>query len=144
MAKEAKAKHSSGKTEYLSEYIARIEKALEKVKHKHVILSTDLPNYELGQKIPRVPILWPLYEHSMFYITTLKAGTRVKTHQHAENVFRYVIDGEISITVKRKTYTVTKGMWVAVRANTNYSLETRTNPKDTKVCSAYQYQCKNL
>ena len=144
MAKKAKPERSSHKEELLSTYIARIEKALKKVEHKHVILSTDLPHCVIGRKTPRVPILWPLYEHSMFYITTLKAGTRVRTHQHAENVFRYVIDGEIDITVKRKTYTVKKGMWAAVRAITNYSLATRTNPKDTKILSAYQYQCKNL
>ena len=145
MAKEPKAERSSHKEELLSTYIARIEKALKKVQHKHVILSTDLPNYVLGRgKTKRVPILWPLYEHSMFYITTLKAGTRVRTHQHAENVFCYVIDGEIDITVRKKTYSVKKGMWVAVRANTNYSLATRTNPKDTKIAAAYQYQCKNL
>jgi glyoxylate utilization-related uncharacterized protein len=132
------------KEELLSTYIARIEKALKKVAHKHVILSTDLPTYVLGRKIPKVPILWPLYEHMMFYITTIKAGTRVRTHQHAENVFRYVIDGEIEIAVKRKTYRVTKGMWVAVRAHTNYSLTTRGNSKGGSVCSAYQYQCKNL
>ena len=132
------------KEELLSTYIARIEKALKKVAHKHVILSTDLPTYVIGRKTPRVPILWPLYEHSMFYITTLKDGTRVRTHQHAENVFRYVIHGEIDIIVKSKTYTVKKGMWVAVRAHTNYSLTTRSNPSGAKVCSAYQYQCKNL
>jgi quercetin dioxygenase-like cupin family protein len=133
------------KEELLSTYIARIEKALKKVKHKHVILSTDVRARPIGRgNVKRLPILWPLYEHSMFYITTLKAGTRVRRHQHAENVFRYVIDGEIDITVKKKTYTVKKGMWVAVRAHTNYSLATRTNPKDTKIYSAYQYQCKNL
>ena len=114
MAKEPKAERSSHKEELLSTYIARIEKALKKVQHRHVILSTDLPNYVLGRgKTKRVPILWPLYEHSMFYITTLKAGTRVRTHQHAENVFRYVIDGEIDITVRKKTYSVKKGMWAS-------------------------------
>jgi len=80
----------------------------------------------------------------MFYITTLKAGTRVRAHQHAENVFRYVIDGAIDITVRKKTYTVTKGMSVAVRANTNYSLATRTNPKPVTLLSAYQSTCKLL
>jgi len=133
------------KEELLSTYIARIEKALKRVQHKHVILSTDLPEHPLGRgRIKRLPILWPLYEHRMFYITTLKAGTRVRAHQHAENVFRYVIDGAIDITVRKKTYTVTKGMSVAVRANTNYSLATRTNPKPVTLLSAYQSTCKLL
>jgi mannose-6-phosphate isomerase-like protein (cupin superfamily) len=130
MAKEEKAKRSSNEVELLSAYIARIEKALKKVEQKHVILSSDLP------------ILWPLYEHRMFYITTLAAGTRVKTHQHAENVFRYVIEGAIDVTVKEKTYTVKAGMWIAIRANTSYSLTTRSNPTSAKLFSAYQYQCK--
>jgi quercetin dioxygenase-like cupin family protein len=143
MAKEEKAERSSNKIELLSTYIARIEKALKKVEHKHVILSTDLSEEPLGHgNIKRLPILWPLYEHSMFYITTLKAGTRVQTHQHAENVFRYVIDGAIDVTVKEKTYRVKKGMWIAVRANTNYSLATRSNPTSATLLSAYQYQCK--
>jgi quercetin dioxygenase-like cupin family protein len=132
------------KDELLSTYIAHIEKALKKVEHQHVILSTDLPEERVGRRKNKVRILWPLYEHNMFYITTLKPGTRVRTHQHAENVFRYVIDGEIDITVKGKTYTVKKGMWVAVRAHTNYSLTTRSNPTSAKICSAYQYTCKNL
>jgi uncharacterized cupin superfamily protein len=91
------------KEELLSTYIARIEKALKRV----------------------------------------KPGFRVRTHQHAENVFRYVIDGEIDITVGRRTYAVTKGMWVAVRAHTNYSLATGSNP-GAKIFAAYQYTCKNL
>lgn len=130
--------------ELLSTYIAHIERALKKVEDKDVILSTDLPEERFGRRKNKLRILWPLYEHSMFYITTLKNGTRVRTHQHDENVFRYVIHGEIDIIVKSKTYTVKKGMWVAVRAHTNYSLVARTNPKDTKIFSAYQYQCKNL
>lgn len=132
------------KEELLSTYIARIEKALKGFEHKHVILSTELPKYVIGRKVKRVPILWPLFEHNMFYITTIRAGTRVRTHQHAENVFRYVIEGEIDITVGRRTYTVKKGMWVAVRAHTNYSLRTRSNPTHAKVFTAYQYTCKNL
>ena len=131
------------KEELLSTYIARIEKALRRVKHKHVILSTDLPEVPIGRRKNKLPILWPLFEHNMFYITTLKPGFRVRTHRHAENVFRYVIDGEIDITVGRRTYAVTKGMWVAVRAHTNYSLAAGSNP-GAKIFAAYQYTCKNL
>lgn len=132
------------KEELLSTYIARIEKALKKVKHKHVILSTDVHATPIGRRRNKWPILWPLFEHNMFYITTLRAGTHVRTHQHDENVFRYVIEGEIDITVGRKTYRVKKGMWVAVRAHTNYSLRTRSNPIHAKIFAAYQYTCKNL
>ena len=132
------------KDELLSTYIARIEKALKRTKHKHVILSTDVRARPIGHRRNKLPILWPLYEHSMFYITTLKPGTHVQTHQHDENVFRYVIEGEIDLIVKRKTYTVKKGMWVAVRAHTNYSLRTRSNPTQAKIFAAYQYTCKNL
>jgi len=129
--------------ELLSTYIAHIEKALKKVEHQQVILSTDLPEERFGRRRNKLRILWPLYEHSMFYITTLKDGTRVRSHQHDENVFRYVIHGEIDIIVKSKTYTVKKGMWVAVRAHTKYSLVARSNPH-VKLFSAYQYTCKNL
>ena len=131
------------KDELLSTYIAHIEKALKKVEHKHVILSTDVPEERIGRRRNKVRILWPLYEHSMFYITTLKDGTRVRPHQHDENVFRYVIHGEIDIIVGRTKYTVKKGIWVAVRARTNYSLVARSNPH-CKLFVAYQYMCKNL
>lgn len=139
----AKENRRSNEVELLSKYIARIEKALEKVKHKRVILSTDLPQHRLGHgDVRRLPILWPLYEHSMFYITTLAVGTRVPRHRHNENVFRYVIEGSIEVDAGERAYYVSKGMWIVVRANTSYSLKTASNPHGAIILSAYQNQCK--
>ena len=130
--------------EYLSEYIERIEDALEGLENQPVIRSSDVPVVWLGSgPVKRMPILWRLYEHTMFYITTIEAGTDVETHCHPENVFRYVIDGAIDIVVDGRSYSVSQGMWIVVRANTNYSLVTRSNPH-VKVFSAYQYTCKIL
>jgi quercetin dioxygenase-like cupin family protein len=142
MAEEETSNQTDPETEYLSKYIARIEDALKGHENQPVILSTDLPNYVLGQgAVTRVPILWRLYEHSMFYITTIEAGTDVGTHCHPENVFRYVIEGAIDIVVEGRSYQVSQGRWILVRANTNYSLVARSNPH-VKVFSAYQYTCK--
>ncbi|PYI77247.1 MAG: hypothetical protein DMF04_06770 [Verrucomicrobia bacterium] len=141
MAKEqSSSTDTESDTEYLSTYIARIEEALERLEEQSVITSNDVPEIWLGSgDVKRRPILWRLYEHTMFYITTLAPGTIVETHQHNENVFRYVIDGAIVVRVEGKPpYRVSQGMWIAVRANTYYSLEAR----GTTLLSAYQYQCK--
>ena len=130
-------------TEYLSDHITRIEKALAQVEDHNVIVSRDLraPRLRRG-RVQRVPILWRLYEHSMFYITTIESGAHVENHAHPENVFRYVIDGSIVITVGTKPYRVSKGEWILVRANTEYSLDNPSNPTAATLLSAYQYQCK--
>src|SRR5215217_2000668 len=113
-------------TEYLSQHIARIEAALKGLEGQRVIRSCDVPEESLGSgDIKRLPILWRLYEHTMFYITTLAPGARVETHQHNETVFRYVIDGSIVLTAENSDYEVSKGMWIVVRANTDYSVATR-------------------
>ena len=145
MAKEQTSNQTDSDTEYLSQYIARIEDALEGLENQPVIRSSDVPEIWLGTgPVKRMPILWRLYEHTMFYITTIEAGTRVETHRHPENVFRYVIDGAIDIVVDGRSYPVSKGMWIAVRANTDYSVITRSNPTAATIASAYQYQCKIL
>jgi len=144
MAKEQTSNQTDSDTEYLSEYIERIEDALEGLENQSVIRSCDVPETVLGTgPVKRMPILWRLYEHTMFYITTIEADTRVETHKHSENVFRYVIDGAIDVVVEGRSYPVSQGMWVLVRANTDYSLVTRSNPH-VKLLSAYQYQCKIL
>ena len=139
----AKEKHSRHDTEYLSDYIIRLETALKHVEKRKVIVSTDVPAPTLGRgKITRVPIQWRLYTHTMFYITTIEAGAHVQKHSHPENVFRYVIAGSIVITVGRKPYYVSEGEWIVVRANTEYSLRNPSNPTSARLLSAYQYQCK--
>ena len=141
---EEETSNQDGNTEYLSKYIKRLEDALEDLEDRPVIRSSDVEEIWLGSgPVKRMPILWRLYEHTMFYITTIEAGTDVETHCHHENVFRYVIEGAIDVLVDGRSYPVSQGMWIVVRANTNYSLVTRSNPH-VKLFSAYQYQCKIL
>src|SRR5438067_1732937 len=102
----------SSDTEYLSTYIRRIEEALENLEDKQVITSRDVPEIWLGSgNVKRLPILWRLYEHTMFYITTIEPGAQVDTHSHPENVFRYVIKGSIALTAGGQRYDISEGMW---------------------------------
>jgi quercetin dioxygenase-like cupin family protein len=112
------------KQEMLSTYIARIEKIWPHIKNKPVVLSTDVPQRPIDGKggIKKVPILWPLYRHHMFYIVTFPTKARFGRHRHDEDVFRYVIEGSLTVTADKKSYQVGQGMWIVVRANTYYSI----------------------
>src|SRR2546423_1661086 len=114
MAKRSKTRrHTSAKEELFSQYVARIETSLLHLKEKRVILSTDIRTRPLGggRGIKKLPIVWPLYQHNMFYIVTIPEGTRVRRHKHDEDVFRYIIEGSLIVTAENKRYEIREGMW---------------------------------
>jgi quercetin dioxygenase-like cupin family protein len=129
--------------EMLSTYIARIEKTKPLIKNKHVVVSTDVPQRPIRGRegIKKVPIVWPLYQHNMFYIVTFPPATRIPKHRHDEDVFRYVIEGSLIVTAENKTYEVDEGMWIVVRANTEYSIAARSNPQACVALVAYTNGC---
>ena len=129
--------------EKLSTYIARIEKIWPRIKNKPVVLSTDVPQRPIDGRggIKKVPIVWPLYQHNMFYIVTFPANTHIPRHRHDEDVFRYVIEGSLIVRAGKKSYEVDEGMWVVVRANTYYSIAARGNPQPAVALVAYTNGC---
>ena len=125
--------------EKLSTYIARIEKVWPHIKNKPVVLSTDVHQRPIeGRKgTKKLPIVWPLYQHLMFYIVTFPPKVSFGRQRHDEDVFRYVIEGSLIVTAGKKSYKVDEGMWIVVRANTYYSIAVR----GTVVLTAYQNAC---
>jgi hypothetical protein len=113
-------------TETFSTYLARIEKVLDQM-DKPIVLSTDVNIPPLwdgkDKKIKKIPIAWPLYEHSMFYLVTVPGNNTIPKHKHGENIFRFVVKGSLVINDDIK---VTEGMWFVIKANTLYKIDTET------------------
>ena len=109
--------------ETFATYLARIEKVLPQMK-KPIVLSTEvkIPTLRDGD-IKKVPIAWPLYRHTMFYIVTVPANKHVPRHSHDEDVFRLILKGSL---VVNRSIEIKEGMWFVVRANTPYEIETKT------------------
>jgi hypothetical protein len=135
--------------ETFPKHASRIEVALATLPYNPVVVSTDVPKLylETPKGITKQLVVWPLYEHKMYYITTVVAGTSVDLHSHEEDMFRLVITGGFSLSVSqgrrhghrdRQTYEITQGMWVVVRANTNYSIAT---PSGYQCLSGYIKVC---
>lgn len=70
----------------LSTYIRRIEEAEEKHPVSEGIITSDdlvIPPLTRGG-IERQQIAWRLYNHQMFYVVKVEAGTHVPMHAHAK------------------------------------------------------------
>lgn len=119
-----------------SDYIRRIEEAEQKADlDAPIITSEDLKvEADVCENITREQIGWRLYRHPMFYIVTVKKGTKVRQHSHEEDVFRYIIRGSLDIHVKESERegsseicrSVSAGQWVVVRAHHSYRIEAGT------------------
>lgn len=112
--------------EKFSTYLDRIERLEEQFASDPIILSTSLKAKELlidgdDERIVKEPILWRLYQHNMFYIVTVPAGTVVKKHKHDEDIFRFIAQGSL---VLNKVHKITAGTWFVIRANTTYEITT--------------------
>ena len=107
--------------ETLSTYIARIEKIQHQME-KPIVLSTKvtMPTLRDGH-IKKVP--WPVYGITMLYTVTVPPRTHVRRHSHNEDIFRYVVRGSLTIN---DSIQVNEGMWVIIKANTSYKIDTET------------------
>jgi Cupin domain len=110
--------------ETFSTYVARIEK-IQAQMGKSIVLSTKvtIPTLKDGG-IKKAP--WPLYGMNMLYTVTVPPGTHVRRHSHDEDIFRYVIRGSLTINDSIK---VNEGMWVIIKANTPYKIDTENGYK---------------
>ena len=112
--------------EKFSTYLDRIERLEDQFASESIILSTNLKAKELlidgdDERIVKEPILWRLYQHNMFYIVTVPAGTVVKKHQHDEDLFRFIAQGSLILNNEHK---IVAGTWFVIRANTPYEITT--------------------
>lgn len=133
--------------ETLSHYIARIEKAEEEKKEvfqQKVITSKDLPiEPKATRNLSRTPILWRVYQHAMFYVDTVKCGTKVARHHHTEDIFRLVTNGSLTLHAgeekEEREHKLAAGDWFLVRAGTPYHIDT---PEGYTVLAGYKMACK--
>jgi hypothetical protein len=75
--------------------------------------------------LTRTPITWPLQELNMFYVLEAPANTNIPTHAHANDVFRYILEGEMVIN----GLVVNAGMWFVVRKGTKYAVTSKAGYK---------------
>jgi hypothetical protein len=91
---------------------------------KGVILSTDF-DVELLEEpsgLSRLPIVWPVNQHNMFYVLEAPPNTDIPTHKHSGAVFRYIISGELYLN----KMLIKAGMWCVVRKETPYTVHSET------------------
>jgi len=119
-----------------AKYLARVEKAQGKMR-KSIVVSTDVKTAPLlAQKgIKRMPIAWPLHKHNMFYVVTVPPNSRIKSHSHDEDVFRYLSKGSL---VLNGSIQIKEGMWFVVKANTSYNITTKSG---YTAVAGYQFEC---
>ena len=108
--------------ETLSNYIARIESVQDQME-KPIVLSSEvtMPTLKDGN-IEKVPIPCLLDGINMFYSVRVPPQTHVPPHSHKEDIFRYIIRGSLTIN---DSIEVEEGMWVLIRANTSYKIDTK-------------------
>ena len=122
--------------ETLSSHIERIERFQKQFKDKDIILSTDFePEIMLDNGIPKTPIVWPLYQYNMFYLTTVTPKTTVDKHSHNEDIFRFVTKGSL---ILNKTIKIDEQSWFIVRKNVPYEVYTETG---YSVIAGYGVSC---
>ncbi|KAB8059912.1 hypothetical protein GCN74_11085 [Janthinobacterium sp. FT14W] len=112
--------------ERLSTYIDRLERLGAKFGSDGVMLSTSITNRELlvdgdDDRITKDPIMYPLFQHNMFYLVTVPEGTVVTPHAHDENIFRLIVKGSLLLN---KKYLIEAGTWFAIKAGSKYEITT--------------------
>ncbi len=112
--------------EPLSKYIRRIEEVEERADlTAGLITSRDLhiPPLTSGP-VRKIPIVWRLYEYSMFYIIRTEAKTLVERHSHNEDVFRLVMEGSLRVSTGEREIEFKSGDWFVIRSGQNYEIST--------------------
>lgn len=123
--------------ETFATFVSRLEDYAEQVDKQDILISKDITVEALqeGNGITKTPLVWPLIDYKMFYITTVPKNTKVERHSHIENVFRLVISGSLSINGKM----VQAGEWFVVKRNTPYEIITETG---YQALSGYGMACQ--
>lgn len=62
------------------------------------------------------------YEVSINFISP---SADIPTHTHEKEVFNYVLDGEIEITINGKTQSYQKSEWVNITGGASHSVKTK-------------------
>jgi quercetin dioxygenase-like cupin family protein len=132
---------SMGFEDTLSQYIKRIEDAEANADPNHgVVTFRDLKIPALTRgRIERRQIGWRLYQHLMYYLIKVEAGTRVEKHSHNEDVFRLVTRGSLILRTNPDEMEFHEGEWFVVREGTDYEIETRTG---YTALAGYKMACK--
>lgn len=78
-----------------------------------------------SKQIKKIPIGWPLANYNMFYTVDVPEDTFIKPHSHDEDIFRLLIDGDLTIN----GVSIEKGEWFVVKAGTTYSIQTKNGYK---------------
>lgn len=109
--------------ETLPDFENRFVDAL-KGSYNSVILSTDFEIEPLKEPsgLSRLPIVWPVNQHNMFYVLEAPPNTDIPTHKHSGAVFRYIISGELYLN----KMLIKAGMWCVVRKGTPYTVYSET------------------
>lgn len=123
--------------ETFATFVARLEKYVPEVDKYEILISRDIEVLPLkeGNGITKTPVIWPLIDYKMFYITSVPPKTKVAMHSHIENVFRLVISGSLKINDKL----VNAGEWFVVRRNVPYEIYTDSG---YQVLSGYGMACQ--
>jgi quercetin dioxygenase-like cupin family protein len=125
----------------LSQYIKRIEDAEAKADlSRGVVTFRDLEIPPLTDgRIERRQIGWRLYQHLMYYLIKVEAGTRVEKHFHNEDIFRLVTSGSLILRTNPDEMEFHEGQWFVVREGTAYEIETCTG---YTALAGYKMACK--
>ena len=123
--------------ETFANYVARLETFAPELDKDDIIISSNITVQPLneGNGITKMPVVWPLIDYKMFYLTTVPEKTKVGRHSHIESVFRLVISGSLEVNGK----SVKAGEWFVVKKNTPYEIYTDTG---YQVLSGYGMACQ--
>ena len=113
--------------EKLSTYLDRIERLEGQFFDKSIVISSTVRTKEIlidgdDERISKEPILWRLYQHNMFYIVNVPAGTVVKKHSHQEDLFRFIAKGSLLLN---NEFVINSGEWFVIKAGTPYEITTK-------------------
>ena len=131
---------------YEQQYTKHIQDALDHsgVEPNPIVFSTEIPIAPMPNS-QITPIAWLLYEkgHKMFYVKKVPAETYIKPHTHPEAVFRYITEGDLTITSTSAGTRdpLTQGDWFLVKEGISYSI---TTVGGYTVLAAYQTRCATV
>lgn len=123
--------------ETFATFVSRLEEFAHEIDKHPILISRFLSINPLkeGNGITKTPIVWPLIDYKMFYITEVPPNTKIARHSHLENVFRLVISGGLEVNGEA----VSTGEWFVVRRNTPYEIFTGSG---YRVLSGYGQACQ--
>ena len=103
------------------QHIKRIEDAEAKADPSHGIVTfrdLEIPPLTHG-RIERRQIGWRLYQHLMYYLIKVEAGTRVEKHCHNEAIFRLVTRGSLILRTNPDEMEFHEGQWFVILEGTS-------------------------